>query len=327
MRLTPSALAGPKARTWSLPNMTLRIAGCYDRRLWRSGRQVARFSLGLGVAGALTCCSLVVDTSGLAGQSGVDAALLPTDALPPPADDSAMLDAAPDNADGALSPADAYALAVLADRPSMYLRFDEPSGTRAADVTGAHDGTCIGPVGRGVDGAFAGSKAVRFSGAQAGVDVGSIFAFEGRKPFTLEAWVKPSANDKNFRYVLGHESAGVGGRENYAIYVYDGVVQFERYVAGVGAGPSAPVPSPMSAYHHLVVTYDGDLSQLYVNGVAAGAFADAKSAALKPTSFFIGCGAQIDTFNFAGDIDDVAVYETALPASRIAAHYQVAHAP
>lgn len=285
----------------------------------RVGYTVSR-AIALALVLGLTRCALSVDTSELSGGGPLDgapgASAEAGDAGSRPEDASLRdVEAAAD-----ASPAATYAAIVAADHPAMYLRLDETSGVAAGDETGNYPGTAIGPVQRGVPGAFPGSLGVRFSGAQAGITVGSIFAFEGRKPYTLEAWVRPAAFDASYRYILGRDDSDDAGRQEYALYTFSNGVNYERYVAGSAIGISAP-PTSTTEYHHVVLTYDGSLATLYVDGQVAGTNVDSRQAAAKTSQFFIGCGNRVDAFDFAGDIDDVAVYDGALSQAAVRAHF------
>jgi hypothetical protein len=73
--------------------------------------------------------------------------------------------------------------------------------------------------------------------------------------------------------------------------------------------------------HHVALTYDGTTYRLYIDGVADGTLASAtapKTTTSDPMGIGYRSGASNEFFN--GVIDEVAVYNTALSAARIAAH-------
>jgi len=76
-----------------------------------------------------------------------------------------------------------------------------------------------------------------------------------------------------------------------------------------------------TAWSHLVMTKAGSTLTLYVNGAAVATTTVAGIVNTSTGILAIGRtgGSSSDYFN--GQIDEVAVYPTALPAARIGAHY------
>jgi hypothetical protein len=71
--------------------------------------------------------------------------------------------------------------------------------------------------------------------------------------------------------------------------------------------------------YHLVATYDGANQRLYVNGTQAASRAQTGSASVGSGSLGIGFrGGTSEYFN--GTIDEAAVYNKALSATRVDAH-------
>jgi len=76
------------------------------------------------------------------------------------------------------------------------------------------------------------------------------------------------------------------------------------------------------AWHHVVSTRTmttGAL-QLYVDGVSAGSATGSKASLTSPANISFG---RIQTGNnyFAGSLDEIAVYNTALSPAAVTAHY------
>jgi hypothetical protein len=72
------------------------------------------------------------------------------------------------------------------------------------------------------------------------------------------------------------------------------------------------MPSPGS-YSHVVATYDGTTMSLYLNGIHNS---DKQDTDPRITSTAMGIGE-----NFVGSIDEVAIYDHALDAGRVSAHF------
>jgi hypothetical protein len=269
--------------------------------------------LSLGLAAA-TACTLFVDTRGL--TDGL------TDASP-----TANLDAAPDApvapppADGQTTSEDVgaadYAAVVLADHPLAYYRFEERAGApMAADAAGAHPASVVTPVTFGVPGAV--GSAVRFDGSGY-LDLGEVFDFDGLVPYTFEAWVltAPRAADQTILVKRGGNPL-----LGYIFYVHDVslTIHHEFWGTDLSAWTDTSLPS---GFVHVVLTASYDMGKgnaaLYVNGQRSphGGWDNTTPASKTTYPLLIGPG-------FVGTIDEVAIYGTSLPATRIAAHLHAA---
>ena len=74
----------------------------------------------------------------------------------------------------------------------------------------------------------------------------------------------------------------------------------------------------------MVVTYDGTTMRLYVNGAQVDVETSANSL-LDTTAIFTVGAKSSGGGNWAGTIDEPAVYTTALSAATVLAHYRVGH--
>lgn len=244
--------------------------------------------------------------------------------------DAALADVAPLDGPGPadVNPADAstsYRLAVLEDAPVGYFRLGETSGVIAVnDIPGGPQGKYIGTVMYGGTGAISGDSdsAVSFAYADPGrVDAGDAYDFPAHAAFSLEAWIDPAPDDGHFHDVVAKWHAPTLNL-GYEMFYQDGTLSFaleptnnnEVAVAtGIVAG----------RYTHVVGTYDGAMLQLYVNGSAAGPPVSTSVVLINDTNAFqIGEGDS--QAPFGGAIDEVAVYDRALPPERVKAHYLAA---
>ena len=226
-----------------------------------------------------------------------------------------------------------YTSEVLADSPVAYWRLGEASGTVAVDETGSHDGTYLGSPTLGVPGALVGDTdtGVTFDGSNENVTVGDVLDI-GLSDRTLEAWFKISALPSSSAYVMSKAYAGPdNGR--YAAGRIDsttGKCSAFLHLNATGfqtAGSAASVVD--GEWHHLVAVLDRSANlDLYLDGtledsadISAGSGEDVQT----PWPFLIGAYAGSDGTTpflfFPGTLDEVAVYDTALSAARIAAHY------
>jgi hypothetical protein len=88
--------------------------------------------------------------------------------------------------------------------------------------------------------------------------------------------------------------------------------------------PTATVVSTTTAqpgtWYHVVVTFDGSLLCLYVDGVLEAS--TSTSVALIDHAFPLTVGQQADGGSrFQGDLDEVAIWDRALSAGEVSAHY------
>jgi len=196
------------------------------------------------------------------------------------------------------------------------------------------DGLYRGNVLVGQSGALTGSAdtAASFSAAKGHrVDVPFVQAFNPPFAFSVEFWAKPTGGS-GFRSPVTSREVTPADRYGYVFYITD----LDQWQFRTGQGPGAAayntVTGPtaqLGVWTHVVGTFDGAATTLYVNGVrvgsAAGLFSPNLSAPLR-----IGAGAtesQAGAFYFEGGIDEVAVYGQALSAAQVAHHYHLAKNP
>ncbi len=288
-----------------------------------------RFGLAIAIAcaplGALTACSLLVSTDGLAGDA-TDAGAKPdttgtdarSDANPPPPPPP------PPPVDGGDAGASAYRAAVLADTPLGYWRFDEASGTTAKDEVGAHDGTYSGTLSLGAPGAILGESSTALTLTDGQVSMGDAFGFVGRAPFSVEAWIKPSVVDTAYRNIYSKLTTYPRTGHFMWIRMTEGVALERNVDYGTDGGLQQAVGeqggAPLDAWTHIVVTYDGTTLRIYVNGTDSGSDTSTLSLTATSAPFLVGAAPDVGG-PFVGAIDEVAVYGAALPPARVAAHY------
>jgi Concanavalin A-like lectin/glucanases superfamily len=290
----------------------------------------------VGVVAAATpwACSLFTDLNGFSG--GLPDAEL-AEAQPGTETSTPVPDGAPGLTDGAgesgseAAPdgnGDAYAALVLSDGPIAYYRFDEASGIIAHDASGhGNDATIGAGVTWGAAGAIVGDAdtAIHVADGSAGVNAGQRFDFAGTVPFSLEGWVMIETIDGSYRFFFSKDYTDTA-REEYGVVMqgHDGLF-VERIIDGTSANVGVPAPSTSPpTWIHLVATYDGASLAFYVNGASVGTAPDARSQPTKPVGAFIGDDPQLASM--VGVIDEVAVYDKALGADRVAAHFNAAGA-
>jgi Concanavalin A-like lectin/glucanases superfamily len=235
-------------------------------------------------------------------------------------------------------PAGSYPAQVLADGASSYWRLDGTNNSYAADQTGKLP--LYGPystwVGWGRQGALRDGDAdtsLELPGASTYPELFSLvsydapaYTFSGRKPFTLEAWIRPERLNSVTRRVFSGEWAasntllGVDG--GYLVGVRSDGLVFSRYAADHWTTLKAPV-SP-GYWYHFAGTYDGQMMRLYLNGQLMAAHTSTISIPeWRSVRFALGAKQGMYRF-YAGGLDEAAVYAHPLSASQIAAHFRIA---
>jgi hypothetical protein len=195
---------------------------------------------------------------------------------------------------------------------------------RLGDAKGTNHGTYLGGVVLGAAGALAGdpSTAVTFDGTATSAQV----ARQVSDDFSIELWFRSTqglGTGSQWWEGAGLVDADLPGQQNdFGLSLRaDG-----RVVGGVGGASDTSVVSAVGGYndgawHHAVLTRtraSGALA-LYVDGLAAGTATGSTVALDWPATLVLGRVATTSGF-FAGSLDEVAVYSTALSSTTAAAH-------
>ena len=220
-----------------------------------------------------------------------------------------------------------YPKAVLDANPAAYWRLGENNGS-VQDWTGYADATAGNQVTRGVTGAIVGdvNKAARFSGSS-NSRVYSTRSVVGPNRFSLEAWFKTTSTTGGKIIGFGTSSTSTNS-SNYDRHVYMGTDGKLRF--GVNPNTLRVLTSPAAyndgLWHHLVASLGSAGMRLYVDGALRAQDPGTLSGQQISGGFWHIGGDSVAGWpgagsdNFAGDIDDVAVYSRALTSSEVAAH-------
>jgi hypothetical protein len=271
------------------------------------------------VAGAVAC-SLFTDTSGFSGGgNGADASL--SDGAP------ATLDASAGDApyDGPADRAEAgggksaYESAVVADGPIAYFHFEETESAVCADqfatLSCVYSGAGIVHGVSGISG-----TGVRLSTTSDAVVV-TPKSPDLSLPYTIELWMQLDAGSASPGQQLFRIEDFAPSRSGLRaeLFMDTGGFRTEMWSSGVHLTYTlASGPLTGSAWHHVVVGYDPKTQTdfTYVDGTASSGGnvaldASARPVVSKPLTF----GA------WTGSLDELAIYDKALPPDRIVAHF------
>ncbi len=236
-------------------------------------------------------------------------------------------DASSGGSDAEAGMATGYPAQVLADAPLAYWRFDEASGKKTAVDSSGHgnDATYQGGITLGAPGALAGDSdtAATFDGTSGFVTAGNLFAFSGQTAFSLEAWVSVQPQSSYVGVITRNDAVGGPPSEGFLLFVdpSGGPFGFQR-LDGPNTSTAASVASPAaSGFTYVVATFDGLALVVYVNGESQGSQTAAFSIVGAVADFVVGAEAGGADHFFAGTLDEVAVYDKALSANEVIAHY------
>ncbi len=242
--------------------------------------------------------------------------------------------------------------------PTTYLRFNEPAFSPAANsgtVGQAADGALVqtvnviaGPQPPTYAGFEPSNTGLPLDGSTQWAGLNSAPGLNVSGQITLEAWVKPGVAQGDSARIISHgpptltdyivappenaltnssevflriDGAGATYVVGASMAIYTNNVEFETstYAASFDV-PAGDLGG--SDWIHLVGTYDGANWKLYRNGVRVATSAAAVGALpVTGGDWAIGSTGNGWANNFAGDVDEVAIYDTALSDSRIATHY------
>lgn len=230
----------------------------------------------------------------------------------------------------------AYSDRVIADGATAYWRLNEASGTAVNSlVAGVPAGTISGGVTLNQPGALSDSDpAMAFDGVngQASVPVGTYSAV-GTGAFTLEFWMRATVAPASTLYAIDVGGCGSIANAGWAVRVVNtnGGQIWLRFTKGDGTTPAFTfVGRDLFNYadgvwrHYVVVVTRGgsDVATLYINGVAynSGTFPAAGWSLSGSLASTLGSASPNGSYAPV-QLDEVAIYKTALSASQIAAHY------
>jgi hypothetical protein len=227
----------------------------------------------------------------------------------------------------------AYSTTILAEASLVsYWRLDEPSGTTATDAKSALNGTYTGGFTQNqTAGGTQLTKSTLFNGTTGCVTVPTVAALHPTATLSLEAWVKLTALPSSNNLIAG---CGFTANSNpfidYSFWINSSnQLNFEVGVGTTRNTLNWPTALTASTWYYLAATYDGTTIRLYINGNQIVTMPATGAVNNSGQTFEIARykrGAATGEF-LNGSVSDVALYNTALSAPSILAHYNAAGNP
>ncbi|MBI1370771.1 MAG: hypothetical protein GC162_19215 [Planctomycetes bacterium] len=221
--------------------------------------------------------------------------------------------------------ASTYNQMILADNPIGYWQFNETSGSSAADSSTNANTATYNSVGLGAQSASLRlGTAGAFNGSSSNVRIPDIAAYDmGTGAFSVEFWYQTNSDSRGdlFTYKgtggdfgIHSNSQGDPAGFNSSVSVYHGAFITQ-------GGAERPL------WHHVVYTRAGtgaNQATLYVDGIAASVGTDTQTMNIVNDiligSNHNGSPSSPNTF-LNGTIDEVAIYNKALSADAVRAHF------
>src|SRR6266702_2805264 len=213
-----------------------------------------------------------------------------------------------------------YQSVVLADNPIRYYRLGEASGTVATDIgSQAQNGTLNGGITLGQAGLLTGDSdtAELFDGRTGYIDTPSEAI---GATFTLEVWGKTTVDAR-----MALVAQGTSDLLTITYYLRVGSTtqaanSGSTSASGVYQETTSPV-APLTGQHHYVLTYDGTNLTYYFDGTVFSQTTVSGTPSSLINHTMIGRMGDLTSQNWSGTLDEVAIYNTALSAGQVSAHY------
>lgn len=206
---------------------------------------------------------------------------------------------------------------------------NESTGTNVPDTSGnGYDGTT-----QNMENAdwIAGklNNCLTFDGVDEYVSFGDIAIFSRLDDFSIEAWVKTTMAGTG---MIVAKQGGAGAKQGYCFFMASGRLHCILANTVLAGGNRIQVSSTNTvndgSWHHVVVTYDGSSAASGVNFYIDGSletpitiFDNLTGSISTSEDFEIGARGSGGYNRFAGDIDEVLVYEKELALSYIEDRY------
>ncbi|MGY1841499.1 PKD domain-containing protein, partial [Modestobacter sp. SYSU DS0985] len=216
-----------------------------------------------------------------------------------------------------------YGDTVRADGAQHHWPLGEPSGTTGYDYAGSADLTVGSGVVHGQEGAISGDldTAYQFGGTSDGL-AATRAAVPAPDTFTTEAWFRTTTTQGGKLIGFGSASTGISSNRDRHVYMdLEGRVHFGVYDGARRSINGSEVYND-GEWHHVVASLSPAGMSLYLDGALVGSRAEVTAGQSYSGYWRIGGDrGWVGDDWFTGQIDEVAIYPTALSAAQVADHH------
>jgi hypothetical protein len=194
-------------------------------------------------------------------------------------------------------------------------KLDEPMGNMAADSAGANTGTLNGPT--RMPAGFPGAKypntgSLVFDGADDFVELGTANLPANNRPQSVTFWFSITAMPADAQICVSLTDGADGGTRLKLGFRANRVSAWKQ-----GGADLVTAPPVAAGWHHYAYTFDGTTHTLYLDGTQA-------ATSMVPPDTGPAANARMgaghnNAENFAGQLDEVRVYDRALMAAEVKA--------
>ena len=186
--------------------------------------------------------------------------------------------------------------------------FDTGSGASVPDVSGnGNTATVVGAF-WSTQGRYGG--AMSFDGIGSVVRVAASPSLTLSSAMTLSGWINPSATQSGWRTIVQRQT------DSYFLNASHDAGSLRPAGGGTNWFVGGPTASPVGAWTHVALTYDGTTLRLFVNGAEIASRGASGQITPSSSPLWIGGNSPFGEY-FAGLIDDVRVYSRALTPTEI----------
>jgi hypothetical protein len=216
-------------------------------------------------------------------------------------------------------PTSTYASLTLSDGPSAYYRLGDTALGLMADSSGHGFNGSYNPgtneVSLGQPGALTGDPDTSALGNGQYIGASRATAPLYNSARTVEGWIKTTSGST--QYLAGW---GVAGTANaFDVYLGPSSVSVDDYSQTLTF--SSPASLDNGSWHFVVATYDGANLTVYVDGTSLGSQVFTQPLNTLPGGSLVVGGYYNGGGGVSGDLDEFAVFPTALTASQVQAQF------
>jgi len=170
-------------------------------------------------------------------------------------------------------------------------------------------------------------QCLNFDGTDDYVDCGAGSNINITGNLTISAWVNPVLISGSYRNIVGnsYETGTLGG---YTFYIHSnnllrGAIHLGSDQSQVLTATSSGATFSLSAWQHVAMVFNGTNLMLYKNGSLVGISSTIPQDTIATSAYTVKIGRMgyVSNYFFNGTIDEVRIFNAAMPTSQIKEQY------